>query len=93
MGGRLAQTVRAGRVGVVTGLFHGVLEEVASGDGALVGVCSFAKEDDGVTPLYVCTQEGHLEGHLEVARALIKAGSNFNGLSSEQVADLCRILI
>ena len=40
MGGRLAQKVRAGRVGFVTGLFHGVLEEVASGDGALVGVCS-----------------------------------------------------
>jgi ABC-type arginine transport system ATPase subunit len=41
----------------------------------------------------VCSQEGHLEGHLEVARALIKAGSNFNGLSSEQVANLCRRLI
>ena len=52
MGGRLAQTVRAGRVGVVTGLFHGVLEEVASGDGALVGVCSFAKEDDGVVGVH-----------------------------------------
>ena len=52
MGGRLAQKVRAGRVGFVTGLFHGVLEEVASGDGALVGVCSFAKEDDGVVGVH-----------------------------------------
>jgi ankyrin repeat protein len=45
--------------------------------------------DNGVTPLYVCAQEGHPE----VARALIKAGSNFIGLSFEQVADLCRRLI
>ena len=52
MGGRLAQKVRAVRVGFVTGLFHGVLEEVASGDGALVGVCSFTQKYDGVVGVH-----------------------------------------
>ena len=55
-----------------------------------------AKEKHGRTPLQCSREEGsghvspwHSE-HLEVARALINAGSTFDGLSSEQVADLLR---
>ena len=43
---------RPERAGFVTGLFHGVLEEVASGDGALVGVCSFTRKYDGVVGVH-----------------------------------------
>ena len=48
-----------------------------------------AKTGAGHTPLYMCAQEGHLE----VARVLIKAGSNFDGLSSDQVADFLRKML
>ena len=48
-----------------------------------------ANEKHGATPLH----RSALNGHLEVARALIKAGSNFDGLSSEQVAEIVRKLM
>lgn len=48
-----------------------------------------AKMAGGFTPLYTSSQNGHPE----VARALIKAGWNFDGLSSYQVADLLRRMI
>ena len=51
------------------------------------GVDVNAKKD-GETPLHLSAKYGHPE----VARVLIKAGSNFDGLSSEQVADLLRKL-
>ena len=40
----------------------------------------------GLTPLQISIGDNHLD----VARALIKAGSNFDGLSKKRIADLLR---
>ena len=48
-----------------------------------------AKDDNGLTPLHWSAREGHLE----VVQALIKSGSNFDGLSREDVVDLLRRIV
>ena len=62
-----------------------------------------AKNDDGETPLHTCALNGLLENkngrnldhvkQLEIARVLIKAGSTFDGLSSDRVTDLLKKII
>ena len=48
-----------------------------------------AKDDEDHTPLHWSAREGHLE----VVQALIKSGSNFDGLSREDVVDLLRRIV